>query len=128
MSMRFPITVGKQAGIFFVAMLAMLLFNGSVEAGIGSAQKKALDSDSIIHANGSIEEIAEDNGTSGHDGDGDDNGTGGHDGDGDGNGTSGHEGDGDDDGTGGHDDDGDDHGTGGHDDDGDDHGEHDDDD
>ena len=98
MSMRFPITVGKQAGIFFVAMLAMLLFNGSVEAGIGSAQKKALDSDSIIHANGSIEEIAEDNGTSGHDGDGDDNGT------------SGHEGDGDDDGTGGHDDDGDDHG------------------
>lgn len=73
MSMRFPIIVGKQAGTFFVAMLTMLLFNGSVEAGIGSAQKKALDSDSIIHANGSIEEIADDSGTSGHDGDGDDN-------------------------------------------------------
>ena len=103
MSMRFPMIVGKQTGTFFVAMLTMLLFNGSVEAGIGAAQKKALDSDSIVHANGSIEEVGDANGTSGRDGDGDDNGTGGHDGDGDDNGTGGHDGDGDD--HGGHDDD-----------------------
>jgi hypothetical protein len=122
MSMRFPIIVGKQAGTFFVAMLTMLLFNGSVEAGIGSAQKKALDSDSIVHANGLIEAIADDSGTSGHDGDGDDNGTSGHNSDGDDNGTSGHNSDGDDNGTGGHDSDGDDNGTGRHDSDGDDNG------
>ncbi len=93
MSMRFLVIVRKQVGTFLLAMLTVLFFGGSAEAGIGSAQKRALDSDSILHADGSRESVLDDNGTGDRDGDGDDNGTGNRDGDGDDNGTGDRDGD-----------------------------------